>query len=144
VDEYRTGNDFTLEYVGHRYRFAFDDFASRLADAAARLGLAESDALDNADARADLVELATHGRLVSQRSGLGRRLATMADPLLVYWLRKLVFRSAWIDHRVRTGVIEAAYDEQTGLFSYGLNGYTLPASASDDVPSFAAAGQHSS
>jgi hypothetical protein len=144
VDEYRTGDDFTLAYLGHRYRFSYDDFASRLADAAVRLGIADSDALEQAEARADLVELATHGRLGTARSALGRHLAGIADASLVYWLRKLVFRSAWVDQRVRGGVIEPVYDDQTGLFSYRLDGHGVPAAATDDVPSFAASGFHRS
>ena len=37
---------------------------------------------------------------------------------LVYWLRKLVFRGAWLDHRVKEGLLEVAWDEENGEFGY--------------------------
>jgi hypothetical protein len=37
---------------------------------------------------------------------------------LVYWLRKLVFRSAWLDHRVKEGLLDVAWIENTGDFGY--------------------------
>ena len=37
---------------------------------------------------------------------------------LVYWLRKLVFRSAYLDHRVKAGLLEVSFDEDTGSFGY--------------------------
>ena len=37
---------------------------------------------------------------------------------LVYWLRKLVFRSAWLDHRVKENLLEVDFDESTGDFGY--------------------------
>ena len=37
---------------------------------------------------------------------------------LVYWLRKLVFRSAWLDHRVKEGRLEVAWDDDAFDFAY--------------------------
>jgi hypothetical protein len=37
---------------------------------------------------------------------------------LVYWLRKLVFRSAYLDHRVKAGLLEVAWDDEAGDFGY--------------------------
>ena len=37
---------------------------------------------------------------------------------LVYWLRKLIFRGAWLDHRVKEGKLEVGFDEDTAEFSY--------------------------
>ena len=31
---------------------------------------------------------------------------------LVYWLKKLIFRSAWLDHRVKEGMLDVAWDEE--------------------------------
>jgi hypothetical protein len=37
---------------------------------------------------------------------------------LVYWLRKLVFRGAWLDHRVKASLLDVAWDEESGDFGY--------------------------
>jgi hypothetical protein len=36
----------------------------------------------------------------------------------VYWLRRLVFRSAWLDHRVKQGLLDVTWNESTGEFTY--------------------------
>jgi hypothetical protein len=36
---------------------------------------------------------------------------------LVYWLKKLVFRSAWLDHRVKEGILDVAWDEELADFA---------------------------
>jgi hypothetical protein len=36
----------------------------------------------------------------------------------VHWLRRLVFRSAWLDQRVKEGELDVAYDEITNTFGY--------------------------
>ena len=65
----------------------------------------------------DLVELAADGRIDEPRSSLGRYLVRHWEQLslvkgesLVYWLRKLVFRGAWLDHRVKEGLLEVDWD----------------------------------
>ena len=92
--------------------------------AAVRLGPISSNDLDD-DETADLVEIAADGRLADARSALGRylvrhweHLALVNGESLVYWLRKLVFRSAWLDHRVKEGLLEVAWDEALGDFGY--------------------------
>jgi hypothetical protein len=45
-------------------------------------------------------------------------LATREGESLVYWLRKLVFRGAWLDHRVKSGLLEVAWDEEKADFAY--------------------------
>jgi hypothetical protein len=89
-----------------------------------RLGLIGSNDLDD-DEVLDLVELAADGRIADARSGLGmylvrhwERLALVDGESLVYWLRKLVFRGAWLDHRVKEGLLEVAWDDETGDFGY--------------------------
>ena len=37
---------------------------------------------------------------------------------LVYWLRKLVFRGAWLDHRVKEGLLDVSWEDDTGDFGY--------------------------
>ncbi len=36
----------------------------------------------------------------------------------MHWLRRLVFRGAWLDQRVKEGELGVAFDEQTGSFAY--------------------------
>jgi hypothetical protein len=71
------------------------------------------------------VELAADGRIADARSPLGRylvrhweRVGLLEGESLVYWLRKLVFRGAWLDHRVKEGLLEVAWDEESGDFGY--------------------------
>ena len=36
----------------------------------------------------------------------------------MHWLRRLVFRSAWLDQRVKEGELDVAFDEVTRTFGY--------------------------
>ena len=36
----------------------------------------------------------------------------------MHWLRRLVFRSAWLDQRVKEGELDVAFDESTNTFGY--------------------------
>ena len=36
----------------------------------------------------------------------------------MHWLRRLVFRSAWLDQRVKEGELDVAFDEITHTFGY--------------------------
>ncbi len=138
---YRTGDDFALDYLGQRFAFARPDFEARLEAAARRLGLVGRASLRRGD-RGDLVELAVSGRLTGARSGFGRaleeRVAELAerDEDVVYWLRKLVFRSAWLDQRVSAGLIDVVFDERDGSFGYVCDRFELPLARDDDVPSW--------
>jgi hypothetical protein len=122
--DYISGEDFVVEFLGYRFAFNAQDFEERVTGAAVRLGLIESNDLDG-DETADLVELAADGRIGEPRSGLGRylvrhweRVALVEGESLVYWLRKLVFRGAWLDHRVKEGLLEVSWDEHSGDFGY--------------------------
>jgi hypothetical protein len=124
VANYRSGDDFVVEFLGHRFEFNADDFQERVTAAAVKLGLVSSNDLDE-DESADLVELTADGRIVDPRSGLGlylvrhwERVSLVNGESLVYWLRKLVFRSAWLDHRVKEGLLDVAWLEDTGDFGY--------------------------
>jgi len=135
-EDFRSGDDVALAFLGRRYSFGRADFNQRVARAAVALGLA-TQPLHRA-ACADLVEAAILGCLDAPRTETGERLAECIraggeDP--VYWLRKLVFRSAWLDHRIKHGLVDVAYDETTGAFRIEPGRYPLPG---DGHPSFAA------
>ena len=46
------------------------------------------------------------------------QLSLVGGESLVYWLRKLVFRGAWLDHWVKDGRLEVAWEDETGEFAY--------------------------
>jgi hypothetical protein len=111
---YSSGDDYVVEYLGDQLSFNATDFEQRVTAAAVKLGLLGANELDG-DETADLVELAAQGRIQDPRSPLGRylvrhweRIALVAGESLVYWLRKLIFRGAWLDHRVKEGLLEVA------------------------------------
>ena len=121
---YASGDEYVVEFLGYRFGFNADDFEERVTAAAVRLGLIGSNDLDDEET-ADLVELAADGRIADARSTLGRylvrhwdRVGLLEGESLVYWLRKLVFRGAWLDHRVKEGLLEVAWDEESGDFGY--------------------------
>lgn len=121
---YRSGDDFVVEFLGHRFEFSSDDFAERVTAAAVRLELVASNDLDS-DEAGDLVELVADGRIVEPRSGLGiylvrhwEHVSLVKQESLVYWLRKLVFRGAWLDHRVKEGLLDVSWEDDTGDFGY--------------------------
>ena len=89
-----------------------------------RLGLIADNDLDE-DETADLIELAADGRIEEPESRLGwylvrhwERVSLVEGESLVYWLRKLVFRSAWLDHRVKEGRLEVAWDDNASDSAY--------------------------
>ena len=123
---YRSGDDFEIEFLSYRFGFNHDDFEERVIAAAVRLGLVPDNELDPEET-ADLVELVSSpvGSIVEPRSSLGRyvvrhweRLSLVEGESLVYWLKKLVFRGAWLDHRVKEGLIEVAWDDAAADFAY--------------------------
>ncbi|MSO96101.1 MAG: hypothetical protein EXQ81_09975 [Thermoleophilia bacterium] len=121
---YTSGNDYVLEFLGYRFAFASDDFRERVTAAAVKLDLITDSDLDD-DEALDLVELAADNRIEEPRSSLGKylmrhweRLSLNEGESLVYWLRKLVFRGAYLDHRVKEELLEVSFDEATGDFGY--------------------------
>ena len=104
--------------------FGARDFEERVGAAAVKLGLVPSNDLDEEEV-ADLVELAADGRIAEARSPLGaylvrhwERIALVDGESLVYWLRKLVFRGAYLDHRVKEGLLEVVWEDGSGEFAY--------------------------
>jgi hypothetical protein len=121
---YTSGDDYVVEFLGYHFSFNAMDFEQRVVAAAVKLGLLEANELDD-DETADLVELAARGRIREARSPLGRYLVRHWDQIsllkgesLVYWLRKLIFRGAWLDHRVKEGLLEVVWDEDNSEFAY--------------------------
>ncbi len=121
---YTSGDDYVVEFLGYRFSFNAFDFEQRVTASAVKLGLLEANELDE-DETGDLVELAARGRIDDARSSLGRylvrhweRIALLEGESLVYWLRKLIFRGAWLDHRVKEGLLEVAWDEDEAEFAY--------------------------
>src|SRR5437763_823732 len=121
---YSSGDDYVVEFLGFRFSFNAFDFEQRVTAAAVKLGLVAGNDLDD-DETADLVELTADGRIAEPRSGLGlylvrhwEQLSLVGGESLVYWLRKLVFRGAWLDHWVKDGRLDVAWEDETGARAY--------------------------
>ena len=121
---YRSGDDYVVTFLGYQFSFGACDFEERVVAAAVRLGLLPANELDD-DETGDLVELVADGRIEEPRSRLGNylirnweRVGLRSGESLVYWLRKLVFRGAWLDHRVKEGLLEVAWDDEAADFGY--------------------------
>ena len=139
-EDFHSGDDIALGFLGRTYRFSHRDFAQRAVRAAVDLGLAERP-LSRAE-RDDVVAAAVEGRLEHPRSDVGERIGDLLaadgeDP--VYWLRKLVFRSAWLDHRIKSGDVEVAFDDATGRFALEPGRFPLPDAGHPDFATAEAA-----
>ena len=121
---YSSGNDYIVEFLGYRFTFNARDFEQRVVAASIKLGLVDTTDLDTEEI-ADLVTLAAQGFPGEPESRLGRyvsrnweRVSLVGGESLVYWLRKLVFRGAWLDHQVKRGALEVVWDEGEAEFAY--------------------------
>ena len=121
---YSSGDEYVVRFLNYRFSFNAADFEERVVAAGVRLGLLGGNELDGEET-GDLVELVADGRIEEPRSRLGSylirnwdRVGLIGDESLVYWLRKLVFRGAWLDHRVKEGLLEVAWDEDAADFGY--------------------------
>ncbi len=121
---YTSGDDVMLEFLEHRFSFSSVDFGERVGAAAVRLGLVGSNDLDESETR-DLVVIVATGAMERPASGLGAYLHRHWDTVsvldgesLVYWLRRLVFRGAYLDQRVKDGVLDVRFDGTTGDHAY--------------------------
>ena len=120
---YESGSDYVLEYGELRFTFNERDFTERVEQAAMKLGFLDHRLED--DEREDLVNLAVNGEVKDPTSDLGQHvnvcwdeLAGPSDRSLVHWLRRLVFRGAWLDQRVKEGELEVVFDEDDHSFGY--------------------------
>src|ERR687896_426484 len=99
---YDSGQDYVLEYGELRFTFNERDFPDGGEQPARKLGFAGP---RRAPAELeDLVNLTVNGEIQDPASALGEHvndcwpeLVGPADRSLVHWLRRLVFRSAWLD-----------------------------------------------
>jgi hypothetical protein len=122
-ENYDSGEDFVLEYGELRFTFNEADFSERCEQAALKLGFVRGRLGD--EELEDLVNLAVNGEILDPASALGEHvrdcwpeLVGPAERSLVHWLRRLVFRGAWLDQRVKEGELGVSFDERSGTFSY--------------------------
>jgi hypothetical protein len=120
---YESGSDYVLEYGELRFTFNERDFVERVEQAAVKLGFVDGPLGE--EEREDLVNLTVNGEVYDPGSELGEHinhcwgeLHGPSDRSLVHWLRRLVFRGAWLDQRVLEGELELVFDEDTGRFGY--------------------------
>jgi hypothetical protein len=120
---YESGSDYVLEYGELRFTFNERDFTERVEQAAVKLSFVDGQLEDSE--REDLVNLAVNGHVENPSSALGdhvnnswRDLDGPSERSLVHWLRRLVFRGAWLDQRVKEGELEIVFDEQSQTFGY--------------------------
>jgi hypothetical protein len=120
---YDSGQDFVLEYGELRFTFNERDFGERCEQAALKLGFVHG-RLAQPELE-DLVNLVVNGEVHDPASALGEHvndcwpdLVGPAERSLVHWLRRLVFRSAWLDQRVKEGELDIAYESDSQTFAY--------------------------
>ncbi len=120
---YSSGDDFVLEYGELRFTFNERDFSERCEQAAIKLGFVGG-RLESPEAE-DLVNLAVNGEVCDPASELGEHvnecwpeLVGPAERSLVHWLRRLVFRGAWLDQRVKENELDVAWLPESGTFAY--------------------------
>jgi hypothetical protein len=122
-ENYSSGEDFVLEYGELRFTFNERDFRERCEQAARKLGfIGDAIAQDEAE---DLINLVVNGEVTDPASALGEHvnefwaeLVGPSDRSLVHWLRRLIFRSAWLDQRVKEGELDIVFDDDIGAFVY--------------------------
>ncbi len=120
---YDSGEDFVLEYGELRFTFNEQDFSERCEQAALKLGFVSRRL--GVDELEDLVNLAVNGEIHDPASALGEHvndcwpeLVGPAERSLVHWLRRLVFRGAWLDQRVNEGELSIEFIEDSCSFTY--------------------------
>jgi hypothetical protein len=139
---YTSGDDYVVEFLGYRFSFNAFDFEQRVVAAAVKLGLVEVNELDDEET-SDLVALAAQGLIDGPQSRLGRylarnweRVSLVEGESLVYWLRKLIFRGAWLDHQVKRGALEIVWEEHEAEFAYQHPGGGRPLLELAPIPSW--------
>ena len=77
------------------------------------------------DEAEDLINLVVNGEVTDPASALGEHvndcwpeLVGPSERSLVHWLRRLIFRGAWLDQRVKEGELDVWFDEETHGFVY--------------------------
>ena len=139
---YSSGDDYIVEFLGYRFSFNAFDFEQRVVAAAVKLGIVEVNELDEEET-SDLVALAAQGLIDGPQSRLGRylsrnweRVSLVDGESLVYWLRKLIFRGAWLDHQVKRGALEVVWEDNEAEFAYQHPGGGRPLLELAPIPSW--------
>jgi hypothetical protein len=121
---YSSGEDYVVEFLGYHFSFGAADFEGRVVSAAVKLGVVEASDLEEEEIE-DLVTLTAQGLIDEPSSRLGRylvrnweRVSHFEGESLVYWLRKLIFRGAWLDHQVKRGALDVIWHEEDAEFAY--------------------------
>ncbi|MBA2581591.1 MAG: hypothetical protein H0V03_12225 [Thermoleophilaceae bacterium] len=120
---YESGTDYVLEYGELRFTFNERDFSERVELAGSKLRFVELPL--EPEEQDDLVNLTVNGEVGEPTSELGSHvnehwaeLVGPAERSLVHWLRRLVFRGAWLDQRVKEGELELVFDDRELSFGY--------------------------
>ena len=120
---YESGSDYVLEYGELRFSFNEEDFAQRVEQAAVKLNFVDQGLSD--EELQDLLDLAVNGEIGEPSSALGEHINQNWDELvgpanrsLVHWIRRLVFRGAWLDQRVKEGELDVVFDQDSQSFGY--------------------------
>ena len=120
---YSSGDDFVLEYGDLRFTFNERDFRERCEQAARKLGFLWGPVEE--DEAEDLINLVVNGEVIEPASPLGEHvndcwpeLVGPSERSLVHWLRRLIFRGAWLDQRVKEGELDISFDEDSHAFVY--------------------------
>ncbi len=120
---YESGTDYVLEYGDLRFAFNERDFSQRVEQAAVRLGFVEP-GLTHGELH-DMLHLAVSGEIEEPSSELGVHVTHHWEDLcgpsnqgFVHWIRRLVFRGAWLDQRVKEGELDIVFDERRQTFGY--------------------------
>ena len=100
---YDSGDDFVLEYGELRFTFNERDFSERCEQAGLKLGFVAGRLSDDE---------------LEHVNDCWPELVGPANRSLVHWLRRLIFRSAWLDQRVKEGELDVRYREQSHSFAY--------------------------
>jgi hypothetical protein len=126
---YSSGEDYILEFRTFRYGFNSIDFRQRVEMAAVQLELVGVGGLDE-DECSDLVQLVASGSLEFPVSPFGDYLVERGEDVLrhkgeclIYWLRELLFRGAWLDLRFLGGELEVVFEEKKGGLLYYPTGH---------------------
>ncbi len=120
---YESGSDYVLEYGELRFSFNEQDFGQRVEQAAVKLDFVEQ-GLSREELQ-DLLDLAVNGEILEPTSALGEHivhnwteLVGPANRSLVHWIRRLVFRGAWLDQRVKEGELDVVFEPDSSTFGY--------------------------
>jgi hypothetical protein len=117
---YESGSDYVLEYGELRFSFNEQDFAQRVEQAAVKLDFVDQGL--EAEEIQDLLDLAVNGEILEPSSALivehWTELVGPANRSLVHWIRRLVFRGAWLDQRVKEGELDVVFEPDTHTFGY--------------------------